>query len=379
MAETSNSPPKDLKVWNKSRLTFTPSVFATALLGLLLASCDEQHQTHEPYITHVRVETAQLAADVERASGTGEIKARIESELSFKLSGRVVSREVNVGDHVKAGTLLATLDSTEQLADLESAKAAVASQEATLRMASSVLARRKALTQTGALSQQDLDSATQQFQSAQNDLEAAKARLATANDALKQTELRADADGTITMRGVEVGQVVQPSTSVFTLAHDGARDAVFNVQEAVLSGDQPPLSLEVSLLSDQSIRAKASVREISPAIDRSLGTVRVKLAIENPPSVMTLGSPIIAHVDMQRQERINIPWQALASKAGQPAVWTVDPDKKTTQLKPVQIQRYDTSKVVLAGGLKSGDLVVVEGTQFLRDQQKVSYDAGAAR
>lgn len=366
--------PQSSKARKRSRMALS-----AAFLCIFLASCDEQNKQAEPYLEHVRVEAVEMAPDVVRASGTGEIKARIESDLSFKLSGRVVSREVNVGDHVKAGALLATLDSTEQMADLESAKAAVASQEATLRMTSSVLARRKALTQTGALSQQDLDSATEQFQSAQNDLDAAKARLETASDALKQTELRADADGTITVRGVEVGQVVQPSTSVFTLAHDGARDAVFNVQESALSDDRQPLALEVALLSDQKIKAKASIREISPAVDRSLGTVRVKLAIENPPPTMTLGSPIVANVDIARQERINVPWQAIISKAGQPAVWTIDPEKKVSQLKPIQVERYDTTKIVLAGGLKPGDLVVVDGAQFLREQQKVSYDTGAAR
>ena len=374
MAETSHSPHQSPKTSKRSSFALIP-----AFLGLFLVSCDEQGTKKEPYLTHVRVEAARLVPDVVRATGTGEIRARVESELSFKLSGRMVSRQANVGDHIKAGELLATLDSTEQLADLESAKAAVAAQEATLRMASSVLARRKALTQTGALSQQDLDTATQQFQSAQNDLDAAKARLETANDALKQTQLRADADGTITVRSAEVGQVVQPSTSVFTLAHDGARDAVFNVQEAAISADKAPLSLEVSLLSDQSVRAKASVREISPAIDRSLGTVRVKLAIEDPPASMTLGSPIVAHVDMERQERIDVPWQAITSKVGQPAVWTVDPEKKTTLLKQIRIQRYDSTRVVLAGGLNPGELVVVEGAQFLRENQKVAFDAGASK
>ncbi|MBB4144253.1 efflux RND transporter periplasmic adaptor subunit [Rhizobium rhizoryzae] len=374
MTATSTPPPKGLKAPKRS----LPAVFI-AIAALALSSCDEQSKEREPYLAHVKVESVRLTPDVVRASGTGEVKARIESELSFKVSGRVISREVNVGDRVKAGDLLARLDSTEQSADLESAKAAVASQEATLRMASSVLARRKALTQTGALSQQDLDSAIQQFQSAQNDLDAAKARLDVATDTLRQTELRADADGTITVRGIEVGQVVQPSTSVFTLAHDGARDAAFNVQESVLTGNRQPLAMEVALVSDPSVRAKASIREVSPAIDRSLGTVRVKLAIENPPPAMSLGSPIVANVDMERQERINVPWQALMSKAGQPAVWTIDPEKKTSRLKQVEIQRYDSSKVVLSSGLQAGDLVVIEGAQFLRENQQVSFDAGVAR
>ncbi|WP_170975785.1 efflux RND transporter periplasmic adaptor subunit [Rhizobium sp. FY34] len=346
---------------------------------ILLASCDAENDGRSPYVTHVRVVTAEMAADLVRASGTGEIKARVESDLSFKVSGKVVSRTVGVGDHVKAGQILATLDPAEQRADIESARASVAAQEATLRMASSVLSRRKALTQTGALSQQELDSAQQEYQSAQNDLEAARARLETANEALVQTELRTDADGTITARNVEVGQVVQPSTAVFTVAHDGARDAVFNVQESALSGTSTPLSMEVTLLSRQDVKAAARIREISPTLDRSLGTVSVKLAIDNPPAQMTLGSAIVADVVMDRTDRISLPWQSMFSKAGKPAVWVVDPKTSTVILRPIEIERYDATMVVLRSGVVPGEQVVVDGGQFLRDQQKVSISEEATQ
>lgn len=345
-----------------------------ALMALCgLTACDDQKKAAEPYLARVSVEEAKFENDVTRASGAGEIKARIASDLSFKISGRVIERHANVGDHVKAGQVLARLDPAEQQADLDSAKAAVASQEATLMMTNAALSRREALTRTGAMSQQELDSALQAQKSAEKDLDAAKAKLGSSIEALKQTELLADADGTITARNVEVGQVVQSSTSVFTLAHDGERDAVFNVQESVISSNKQPLSLEVALLSRPNIKASASVREISPALNRSLGTVQVKLAIPNPPPEMTLGSAIVANVLLDQQQRISIPWQSVFSSIGKPAVWLVDPQTKTTHMKLVSVERYDASRVVLSGGLKPGDLVVVEGNQFLRDHQQVSY------
>jgi membrane fusion protein, multidrug efflux system len=375
MLKSAATPEQCVQTKKRSRL---PS--ATAIVALLaLSACEAEKKDTPPYLAYVRVATTEMQPDLVRASGTGEIKARVESDLSFKITGRVVSRTVSVGDRVKAGQLLATLDPVEQKADLESARAAVASQEATLRMTSSVLARRKALTQTGAMSQQDLDSALQQYQSAEKDLDAARAKLDTAVEALQQTELRADADGTITARSVETGQVVQASTTVYTLAHDGERDAVFNVQESALSGQTPPISVEVVLVSNPKIRAAATLREVSPALDTSLGTVRVKLAITNPPPEMTLGSAIGANVVMDRQARISIPWQSMFSKAGKAAVWVVDPEKKVTQMKTVTVERYDASKVVLSDGLKPGELVVVDGGQFLRENQPVSYSQEATQ
>ncbi len=114
---------------------------------------------------------------------------------------------------------------------------------------------------------------------------------------------------------------------------DGALDAVFNVQENVLSGRDIPPAIEISLLSRPSIRAKAKIREVSPALDRTLGTVRVKLTVENPPPEMTLGSAVVAHVRLGSGENVKIPWQSLYSLDGKPAVWVVDPASMQTQLR----------------------------------------------
>lgn len=349
------------------------------LTALFLTACDSKKKAESPTVPFVTVQKAALTQDINEGSGTGEIKPRIESELSFKVSGRVNARYVGIGDHVKADQVLATLDDTEQRADVASARASVDSQEASLRIAQSVLKRRESLAATGALSRQQLDSAVQEFQSAQNDLAAAKASLATAEETLRQTVLRADADGTITSRNIETGQVVQPSSTAFELAHDGDLDAVFNVQENVLSMDVAKPIIEVSLLSRPDIRAKAKIREVSPAVDTALGTVPVKLTVENPPAEMTLGSAVAAHVRFPAGSSVKIPWQSLYSVDGKPAVWIVDPETMQTVLTPVSVARYDTSQVVLKDGLKPGAIFVVEGGQFLRNDEKVAFIGGAAQ
>jgi RND family efflux transporter MFP subunit len=348
------------------------------LLLLPLASCDAQDSKSVPDQQLVVVEKAVLEPDVLEATGTGEIKPRIETQLAFRVSGRVNARLVNVGDSVKAGQLLATLDDTEQRADIASATASVQAQEASLRIAQSVLTRRQALADSGALSRQQLDSAIQEFRSAQNDLDSAKAGLATAEESLRQTRLLADADGIITERNIEVGQVVQPSTAVFHLAHDGAVDAVFNVQEAVINRNAAPPEIELSLLSRPDVRARAKIREVSPALDRNLGTVRVKLSVQDPPAAMTFGSAILAHVRVESRDRISIPWQALYYADHAPAVWIYDPETKAVSLRNVVVERYDTNTVVLGDGLKSGESYVVQGVQFLRENEIVAL-AGEAK
>ncbi|WP_137155004.1 efflux RND transporter periplasmic adaptor subunit [Rhizobium sp. FKL33] len=365
-------------IWRFSEI---PSISRFLFLGLALVSlsaCDAQKTASSPTIPLVAVQKAALEADAEEGSGAGEIKPRIASDLSFKVSGRVNARYVGVGDRVKSGQILATLDDTEQRADVASSRAAVESQQASLRIAESVLKRRKALAETGALSRQQLDSAIQEYQSAQNDLSAALASLATAEDTLKQTVLRADADGAITARNIEAGQVVQPSTAAFTLAHDGELDAVFNVQENVLSARGIPPEIEISPVSRPDIKVKAKIREVSPAVDRSLGTVLVKLALQNPPPEMTLGSAVVANVRFASSKRVKIPWQSLYSLDGKPAVWLVDPATMKTSLKTVSVERYDQADVVLADGLKPGDIFVVEGGQFLRNDEKVATTGEAA-
>ncbi|MDH4411699.1 MAG: efflux RND transporter periplasmic adaptor subunit [Rhizobium sp.] len=341
------------------------------MISLLLASCSDNATESAPYLPTVKVVSVETVTDVVTVSGTGEVRPRVKSALSFKVSGRVIAREVDIGDRVKAGQVLARLDPTEQQADLAAAEAAIRAQQATLRTAESYLNRRRTLTQTGALPQQQLDEAIQQYDTAVNDFAAAQANLATVQESLAQTELKADADGVITSVNIEPGEVVQPSSAAFDLAHDGELDAVFNVDESVLTREAPPISVEVALVDRPDIRTTARIQEISPSVDRKLGTVRLKLSITNPPAEITLGSAIVAYAKIATDGRISIPWQALGKSNGLPSVFVLDPATELVESRQIDVLRYDADRIIVAAGLKAGEQVVVEGNQFLYPKQKV--------
>ena len=194
-----------------------------------------------------------------------------------------------------AATLLARLDPAEQQAELDAATAAVAAAESQLRVAQATFDRQTSLISSGFTTRVAYDQAQEQLRTAQSTLKSAKAELGRAREALDDTELHARAAGVITARSLEVGQVVQAAQSVFTLAQDGERDAIFDVPKSMFLGDVDHGHVSLALVSGPDITAVGYVREISPAVDPKSSTVRVKVAIQNPPPAMTLGSAIAGH------------------------------------------------------------------------------------
>jgi RND family efflux transporter MFP subunit len=188
--------------------------------------------------------------------------------------------------------------------------------------------------------------------------------LANAREQLGYTALIAEAPGVITARQAEVGQVVQATVPIFSLARDGERDAVFNVYESLLAEPPPDAPITVSLLDNPSIKAVGRVREVTPAVAASSGTVQVKIALEALPKGMQLGSVVSATANGQAKASIELPWAALTKDLSEPAVWLVDGDGKA-QLHKVTVARYLTGKVIISDGLKGGEKVVVAGGQLL--------------
>jgi RND family efflux transporter MFP subunit len=148
--------------------------------------------------------------------------------------------------------------------------------------------------------------------------------VALVQDALSYTELKSEAAGLITQRLGEVGQVVAPAQTIFTLAQDGDRDAVFNVFESLLAGNAKDVRVDISLVSDPKVTTVATVREVAPAVDPVSGTVQVKLALASPPPAMTLGASVVGKGRFQPREVIRLPWQALTREGDAPAVYVVD-------------------------------------------------------
>lgn len=344
---------------------------ATGLIGLALFSgCQEETPVSKQPL-RVGVAVAQMSDFAPEIVLTGEVAARVTSELSFRVSGRIIERGAEVGDRVSAEQALARIDAQEQRANLDAARAAVQAAEAQLRQASSTFERQKTLIRQGYTTRREYDAAEEAFRSAQGALDVARAQLGTAEDQLAQTVLRPAVAGVITARHAEAGQVVQAAQSVFTLAQDGPRDAVFNVYESLFTNEPAGDTIEVALVSDARVSASATVREVSPTVDPGTGTVRVKFQITDPPSGMTLGAPLVGTGRLKSRPGIILPWSALTSAGNGAAVWIYDAATKAVSLKPINVTAYGLGTFLVNSGIEPGQSIVTRGQQLLRPGQIV--------
>jgi RND family efflux transporter MFP subunit len=345
----------------------------------LLAACGPQDEDPANPPLSVVVEKVRLADYWQRGRITGEIRARTESNLSFQIAGKLIERAANVGDHVTSGQILARLDPAERQADVTTQLAAVSASEALLQQASSSFDRQQSLLDRRVGTRKDYDAAQEALLTARAALEISKLQLETARDQLGHTVLRAERSGIVTASNMEVGRVAQTAETVYIIAEDGPRDAVFDIDESVLASDDVVPDVTVSLVSDPSVSAKAFVREVSPTVDRATGTIRVKVELKDPPAAMTLGAAIVAEARFPKRQAMVIPPAGLFSVAGQPAVWVVNVQDMTVSLKPIVVHSYESDRVVVESGLDSGETVVTRGGQMLHPGQTVDAVEGAGQ
>jgi membrane fusion protein, multidrug efflux system len=350
------------------------AALALAFLATPLGACNDHSGPPLERAALVHVELVQPRHGPAAVTLTGEVRARFSADLSFRVTGRVLERSVDIGAHVNTGDLLARLDPAEQQADFDAATAGVAAAEAQLRVAQATFERQSSLLSSGFTTRITYDQAEEQLRTAQSTLESAKAELGRTREALGDTELRARASGMITARSLEVGQVVQAAQTVFTLAQDGERDAVFDVPESMFFADVEHGRVSLALVSDSAVTATGYAREISPAVDAKSSTVRVKVAIQNPPSAMALGSAIAGTAAIKPAAQITLPWTALTALGSKPAVWIVNSKSNTVSLKPVIVGAYEAEAMLIKEGLEPGDRVVVDGGKLLSPGQPVTYD-----
>jgi RND family efflux transporter MFP subunit len=351
------------------------STFCVAVV-CLIAGCRNDTRPSAP-LTRVNAVTAEIVDFAPTITLTGFIEARIRTDLSFRIGGKVSERLANIGDHVTKGQVLARLDPDEQESELVAARASVASAEASLRQTTAALERQKDLLGRGNTTRRDYDQADTDMRAARAQLDQARSDLTLAESQLSYTELTADADGIILEKHIEVGQVVSQAQPIYALARDGARDAVFNVHEWALGNAAADKNLEISLVSDPAVQARGDVREVSPAVNPATETVSVKVALANTPPAMTLGALVNGIAPMKTQKVVLLPWGALFEIAGAPAVWVIDAaNGNTVSLKPIALARYTKDRIAVASGLQPGEVVVSAGTQLLRPGQKVEIAAG---
>ena len=353
---------------------------AAAGLALLLAGCNGEEAVKEPEIRPVRTTVVDPAPIENDNSAVGEIAPRYESDLGFRISGKLISRPVDVGATVGEGDLLARLDDQDFATKLRSARADVDSAEAVLTEARAAEERQKQLLANGTTTRATYDAAVKNLTAAQAQLEAAKAGFQSATDQLEYTELKADFAGIVTAVNAEPGQIVSAGQKVVTLARPDDKDAVFSIPESAFTEAPRELpDIVVSLLSDSKISAIGAIREVSPVADPATRTYKAKVSIKDPPEEMRFGASVVGHLKSRSEPVIVLPGSALFDKDGKPAVWRFDKASGSVSLVAVEIDRYETDRVIIAGGLDKGDIVVTAGVNRLREGQKVRLDAEAAQ
>jgi membrane fusion protein, multidrug efflux system len=319
----------------------------------------------------VRTVTVESRADGETVSFTGQIRAKDQVNLAFRLDGRMVERHPSVGDVIEAGQVVAKLDSQNEQNALRSAEANLASAQAALTQARLTFGRQQELLKNGWTSRARFDDAQEALRTAEAQVESAEAQVRIARDRLGYTILRADSTGAVTATGADAGEVVKAGQMIVQLAGQGSLDAVFDIPEQLIrTGPRDPV-VGLALSDDAQVLATGYVRQVAPQADSATRTFQVKVGINNPPEGMRLGSTVTGRIKLAAPEGVEIPASALTEGNGRPAVWVVDRQNQTVSLRPVDVGRYDPASIVISHGLEKGDLVVTAGVQMLRPGQKV--------
>ena len=345
---------------------------ALVAVSVLLPACSPPPKPAEPIraVKVLQVGASDLALS---SSYAGEIKARVESRLGFRVGGKLVARHVELGQKVRAGQLLAEVDAQDYRLSVDAAKAQLSAAQTNRDLAAADFKRYKELRDKEFISGAELERRESSLKAAQAQLEQAQAQLSGQGNQLSYSKLLADKAGVVTGVDAEVGQVVSAGMPVLRLAQDGPRDVLFAVPEDKVASLQRGQHVQVKFWGSEE-QHKASVYEIAASADPVTRTFSVRVALMGQVTA-PLGST--ATVSMESNtgssvQKIKLPTSALRQEAGATAVWLLDPQTMTVKSQVVDVHTADGNEAVVSAGLKQGDQVVASGVHVLTPGQKVS-------
>ncbi|MEH0165168.1 efflux RND transporter periplasmic adaptor subunit [Roseateles microcysteis] len=353
----------------------------TALVVLalaVLAACSKQAPAPEPErsVRTLKLDSGSAGMVLEFA---GEVKARTESRLSFRVGGKLLSRKVNVGDSVRQGQLLAQIDAQDLVLAQDAAKAGVLAARANRDQLGAELKRFIELRDQGFISAAELERRDTAFKAAQAQLDQARAQAGVQGNQAAYAQLVADHAGVVTGVDAEPGMVVGAGTPIVRVAQDGPRDVVFSVPEdkvALLrAAASQPGALKVRLWGQGQTAQDLTLREVSAAADPVTRTFLFK-ADGGRNTELKLGQTATVLLELPRTDNIiKLPLAAVLELDGKSSVWLLDPATMTVKSQAVQVGGVDGNEVVIVGGLSTGQEVVVAGVHVLTTGQKVRrYD-----
>jgi multidrug efflux system membrane fusion protein len=315
----------------------------------------------------------QSADSVHAEVYSGDVHARYESQLGFRINGKIKARLVDVGAHVDAGQALAELDPLDLKLQVASAQATLNSARANRQMAQSEYDRFQALLEKHYISKTQFDAQQNNLKAAQAQVAQAQAAAAVAQNQAEYTMLRADHAGIITAITGETGQVVTSGQPIATLARDGELEVEVVVPENRIADYQPGMPVIVEAWADAGKQMQGHLREISPQADRVTRTYRVRVSLDGAESLPKLGQTARAYfTGATGAQQKMVPLAALYDQAGKPAVWVVDAKTHQVHLSAVEVVAYREQGVLLAGGVDSQQWIVTAGVHKLRDGEPIA-------
>ncbi|WP_246703539.1 efflux RND transporter periplasmic adaptor subunit [Rhizobium sp. P28RR-XV] len=345
---------------------------AIAALAVFLAACsDETPSPKTPRSIRAMTVTSELLG--ETFSQTGEIRARYEIPMSFRLDGLLVKR-IDVGSAIKAGDIVASVDKTPSLNNVAAAKAQLDAAVSEVSIADLTAARNWELLSKNAISQAQVQQGDANLKAARARLEVASASLANAEQTLSYTDLKANRDGIISAVSVNEGQVVGTGQTVLTLSSNTELDAVFDVPEQILSEQMRDIEVQVRSISNPAVIGKGKVREITPSADTATRTYRVKVTLESSIDSFPLGAAVTGTVVLSPTRVFKVPASALANVGGNQAVFVYDTATKSLTARGVKVARYDDHDMLISEGLADGEIIATAGVSKLRDGELVSLE-----
>ena len=360
------------------RFAMAGPLAAALLLPVLLAACSKPAEQTED-IRPVRVMTL-ASSDVDVDSEfSGEVRARIESRLGFRVGGKIVARKVDVGTMVHRGQVLMQLDPQDlQLAQAQ-ALAGLRAAETGRDLARSELKRYQDLRDKNFVSQTVLDSKESAFKSAQASVDANQAGYRGQSNQAGYASLVADIDGVVTAVDAEVGQVVAAGTPVVRVAKSGEKEVVIGLPEDKVDTLRRVADVRVRLWAHPQDSVVGKIREISPIADPATRTYTVKVSIPDSLAEAQLGmTAFVQFAAKTATPQIKVPLTALYYEKSATSVWVVESGR--VRLVPVFVDGVAGNDIVISNGVKAGQAVVTAGVHLLKPGQKVKIlgdDLGA--
>lgn len=351
------------------------------VLPLALAACggkpSSDARTAAPLVRAASVESDVAASRV----FTGTVAARVQSDLGFRVAGKVLERLVDTGQAVKRGQVLMRIDPADLKLAVHAQQEAVAAARARALQTADDEARYRGLRGTGAISASAYDQAKAAADAAKAQLNAAESQAELARNASRYAELVAGADGVVVETLAEPGQVVNAGQAVLRVAQAGRREAVIQLPETLrpVAGS----TAQARLFGKEDVAVPARLRLVSDSADRLTRTYEARYVLEGELANAPLGATVSIQVpaaDAQPMARLRVPIGALFDAGKGPGVWLLAGEPAKVSWRPVAVRKLEDDSATVSGNLKQGDRIVALGAHLLHegDLVRVAGQAAAA-